>query len=300
MFWLTVRQHRTQLIITVALLAAFGAVLLVHGIGTSTAAVGLTGAAREDLLADRHFVLGQVIDWFPLLPLLAGLFWGAPVLAREFEHGTHRLAWTQGVSRGRWLLAKLAVLGAVVTLAGLALGAMVTAWTATFNGTPFGYRFANPTVFATTGVAAGAWWLFAFVCGVAGGAVLPRILPAMAVTVPVFILVMVGVFTSRADYAEPARVVGGGGPETLAVDSMAAGGAWLAPSGKEIAQLPDSLCPDRARFYDCASASGYRLVSYVHPADRYWRFQWIEAGVLVAAAALLGGVTYLRVVRRSA
>ena len=44
-------------------------------------------------------------------PLLVGLFWGAPVLAREFERGTHRLAWTQSVPRRAWLVVKLGVLG---------------------------------------------------------------------------------------------------------------------------------------------------------------------------------------------
>jgi hypothetical protein len=37
------------------------------------------------------------------IPLLFGVFWGAPLLAREFEDGTHNLAWTQGVTRRRWL-----------------------------------------------------------------------------------------------------------------------------------------------------------------------------------------------------
>ena len=41
-----------------------------------------------------------------LLPLLIGLFWGAPLVSREVEHGTHRLVWTQGVSRRRWAAVK--------------------------------------------------------------------------------------------------------------------------------------------------------------------------------------------------
>ena len=43
---------------------------------------------------------------FLILPVLVGLFWGAPLVAREVEHGTHRLVWTQGVSRRRWALVK--------------------------------------------------------------------------------------------------------------------------------------------------------------------------------------------------
>jgi hypothetical protein len=37
------------------------------------------------------------------VPALIGMFWGAPLVAREFETGTYRLAWTQGVTRTRWL-----------------------------------------------------------------------------------------------------------------------------------------------------------------------------------------------------
>jgi len=33
------------------------------------------------------------------VPLLIGMFWGAPLISREFEAGTFRLAWTQGVTR---------------------------------------------------------------------------------------------------------------------------------------------------------------------------------------------------------
>ena len=46
------------------------------------------------------------------VPGLIGMFWGAPLVAREFETGTFRLAWTQGVTRTRWLAAKLAIAGA--------------------------------------------------------------------------------------------------------------------------------------------------------------------------------------------
>ena len=40
-------------------------------------------------------------------PALIGVFWGAPLVARELEAGTHRLAWTQSVTRTRWLAIKL-------------------------------------------------------------------------------------------------------------------------------------------------------------------------------------------------
>src|ERR1039458_5140856 len=34
-----------------------------------------------------------------LVPALVGMFWGAPLIAREMETGSFRLAWTQSVTR---------------------------------------------------------------------------------------------------------------------------------------------------------------------------------------------------------
>ena len=299
MFWLTIRQHRMQLFVTAGLLAAFGLVLLVHGIGTANAAAGLSGAERDAVLGQRHELLGNVIGWLPVVPLGVGLFWGAPVLAREIERGTHYLAWTQTVPRRRWLVAKLAWLGLLVTLAGLALGAMIASWTATFAGTRYAFRFSDVAVFTTTGVAGGAWWLFAFMIGVAGGALLRRMLPAMAVTVAVFLLGLFGVFAARAVYAEPERVVNAGAADVSMADTLPTGTTWLDPSGKEIADVDGSVCPDQATYWACMDDAGYRAVSYLQPADRYWRFQWTETGILLFGTVLLAGVAYLRVARRS-
>ena len=63
-----------------------------------------------------------------LLAVLIGIFWGAPVVAREFDTGTYRLAWTQSVTRTRWLASKLFVGGlASVVTAGL-FTLMATWW----------------------------------------------------------------------------------------------------------------------------------------------------------------------------
>ena len=55
-----------------------------------------------------------------VVPALIGIFWGAPLVARELETGTFRLAWTQSVTRTRWLAVKLAVLGLGSVIAGRA------------------------------------------------------------------------------------------------------------------------------------------------------------------------------------
>jgi len=302
MYWVTLRQHRAQVLITFGLLAVFGAVLLVHGLGTVSAAEGRSGGALEEVLAGRHYAIFTLIGWLPLLPLLIGVFWGAPVLAKEYERGTLVLAWTQSVSRRQWVAGKLTLLGLLVTLAGLALGAMINAWIGTFDGTQYAVRFSRVGAFMTTGVAAAGWWLFAFMLGVAGGALFRRMLPAMIAAIAVFLAVLFAMVWVRPEYATPERYVP---PVERPLDSpdgdvMIIGTAWLDGTGREISSDVVPTCLDVPTFEDCLASSGYRMVSYVHQAGQYWRFQWTEAGLLLAAALVLGGVGYHRVVRRGA
>ena len=62
-----------------------------------------------------------------VLPALIGLFWGAPLIARELEAGTHRLVWNQSVTRTRWLAVKLGLLG-LAAIAAAGLGSLAVDW----------------------------------------------------------------------------------------------------------------------------------------------------------------------------
>jgi len=120
-----------------------------------------------------------------IVPALLGIFWGAPLVARELERGTFRLAWTQSVSRHRWLAVKLGVVGlASAVLAGL-LSLMVTWWFGPLDQV-HANRF-DPSVFDLRGIVPIGYALFAFVLGVTVGVLAPRILPAMAITLVVFV-----------------------------------------------------------------------------------------------------------------
>jgi hypothetical protein len=233
-----------------------------------------------------------LLSWLPVLPVLAGIFWGAPLLARELERGTHRLAWTQSVTRPRWLVAKLGWLGLAVTVAGLALGLMVSAWLTETGGD----RFSDSAMFGATGIAAGAWWLFAFLLGASAGGLLRRLLPAMAVTIAVFLLVLFGMFQARDVYAEPQRWVSDS--EFFGDGALVTGGAWLAPSGAEVDEPPVCADADNRTYLDCVRKAGYTSVLYYQPATQYWRFQWTETGILLLGAVLLAGPVVYRVLRR--
>lgn len=267
MVWVLWRQHRAQGLSVAGLLLVLGLYMLVAG-------------------ENAAFVLG----WLPIVPLLVGVFWGAPLLARELEKGTHRLAWTQSVTRQRWLVSKLGWLGLTVTVAGLLLGVMVSAWATKFDAD----RFGKAEFFGGTGVVVGAWWLFAFLLGAAAGGLLRRLLPALAATIAVFVLALMALIQLRGDYAEPLRVESEVAPE----GTIPTGAAWISPSGAEV-QDP-SVCGDADRiiYLDCVREAGYRFVVYFQPADRYWRFQWTETGILLLGTVLLAGPVVYRVLRR--
>jgi hypothetical protein len=301
MLWLTWRQHRSQVLITAALLAALGLFLLINGIGNAelTERLRSNQDALEAALGDRFRLVNNILTWLPLAPALIGLFWGAPMLAREFEKGTHRLAWTQSVSLRRWLAVKLGVLSALVVLAGLAFGAMVSAWLATFEGSSRAERFGNVGMFVVTGVLPAAWWLFAFVVGAAAGAVFRRITPAFAVTLAVVIAAILSLFLFRVreNYATPERLV-----LTDPIQSAPPNNSMIVRS--ETIDASGRVIPESEVYADCApnrpcviERPDLRQVFYYHPADRYWRFQWTESALLLAATLALGAVAVGRTTR---
>ena len=113
-----------------------------------------------------------------VVPALIGIFWGAPLIARELETGTHRLAFNQSITRTRWLATKLAIIGtATAATAGL-LSWAVTAWAhhidhATGNAI-------RPQFFGARGIVPIGYALFAFALGVTLGMLIRRTVPAMA------------------------------------------------------------------------------------------------------------------------
>jgi hypothetical protein len=294
--WLTWRQHRTQVLAIVALLAGTGVFLLVHGLHAADVAAGVAAPDLERALHDDFRLAYQGLGWLPWVPALVGVFWGAPLLAREFERGTFRIAWTQSVSRRRWLAVKLGGLGSLATLSGLGVGAMVGAWLHVFDGTRFAERFGDDAMFGSTGVASGAWWLFAFVLGTASGAVVRRLLPAIAVTVAVFVTVLFLVIVlGRGNYAAPVRVLTDVEAEPPIAGTMVVAYGWIDGEGREYADdVPACRSTPAAEHLDCLRDAGYRSAVYLHPADRYWRFQWTETGILLVLTAGLVWLTARR------
>jgi ABC-type transport system involved in multi-copper enzyme maturation permease subunit len=176
-------RFRTQALAGAGVLAIAGAVLLVTGIQLNHAYDAADAICRQQ---------GNCADLFNTFPsqgyltaanalgvaglaasALIGMFWGAPLAAREFETGTFRLAWTQGVTRVRWLAAKLAIAGAAAIAAGELFTLMVNWWSSPIHKANPGYSPFIPGSFHT-GIAPAGYAAFAFALGVTAGLLIRR------------------------------------------------------------------------------------------------------------------------------
>jgi hypothetical protein len=151
--------------------------------------VGDCPAATARYASQQHFLQNALPFLLRVAPALLGIFWGAPLCAREFETGTFRLAWTQSVSRERWLVTKLAMgLAATVLVAGI-LTLAVTWWSRGFDILSAN-QYAN---FDERDIAPIGYAAFSFALGALVGAIVRRLLPAMAVALAGFVAVRLAV-----------------------------------------------------------------------------------------------------------
>ena len=183
-------QARTQTLVVAATLGALAVVAAITGVQLSHLYSSLVGhcnagceAGINEFLSHDHFLQNTFDVVALVVPALFGIFWGAPLVAREIETGTYRLAWTQTVTRSRWLLTKFAVGAAATALAAGALTLTITWW----------YRAVDKVgtspyaVFERRDVVPIAYALFAFATGALIGAVARRTVPAMAGTLVAYV-----------------------------------------------------------------------------------------------------------------
>ena len=322
MGWVTWRQHRIALTGVAALLGALAVYLWITGLQIHHAYAAVTACRPVS-----SFTCGDIADSFnstygapanaiaallQVVPALIGAFVGAPVLARELETGTFRYAWTQGFGRTRWTVAKLVPLAVVVTVAAGAFSVLFSWYFQPFFADGNQITL-NPEVFGLRGVAFGAWTLAAFAIGALAGMLIRRVVPAIAATLAAYagLAVAVGVFL-RQHYMTPLVTSNLNVPGSAWIISqwwtkggMFAFAGWRdAPEG-----LIQRLCPpptgpfgkgSPGTLAQCLVQHGYTQWTSYQPATRFWAFQWIEGGWLLALSVLLIATTVWLVRRRAA
>jgi hypothetical protein len=352
MTWLTWRQFRLQATAGALALAAAAVALLITGLGLrhlfDTSGVvsctlhgdcpvgqkGGVGPAAAEFLTHYRILQQLVGPALLALPGLIGIFWGAPLVARELETGTYRLAWTQSVSRARWLAVKVALIGlASMALAGL-FSLLVSWWFSPLDRVNLD-RF-DPGTFDERGVVVIGYAAVAFAIGVLAGIVLRRTLLAMASTLVAFVgLRLALTFAVRPKleapvHASAALTLG----QNLGFEVTPIGvipfaqtpqipNAWVYstsfvaktghPAGTTaVGRLTAQLCPallaapdgqhdpPAAAFNVCAHklAGFYHLFVSYQPANRFWAFQASELIICLALAATLLGAGFWWLRRR--
>jgi hypothetical protein len=198
MIWLTWRQFRVQAsVVGGAIFGLLVLLLVAHG-GMPAFDEAFLQRFNSERFASTVYAVGIVVAL--CAPAVVGVFWGAPMVARELEAGTHRLVWTQSVTRTRWLATKLVVTGLGATAAVGVLGLVMTWWSGSLdkainagqeqNGL-FGLARIAPPLFEARGITPIAYTAFALVLGTAIGMVVRRVVPAMAITLAVFVAVQI-------------------------------------------------------------------------------------------------------------
>ncbi|MER6008371.1 ABC transporter permease [Nonomuraea angiospora] len=196
MIWLTWRQFRGSAAMMAAVLGVLAVALAVTGPGLASAySAGIADCTTDNtcenfynrFFGEYNLPFMALTLVVLLLPALVGLFWGAPLITRELEAGTHLLVWNQTITRGRWLAVKLGLTGLVAVAAAGLCGLMVTWWSDPLDESAAeGMALMAPLVFGARGIAPMGYAAFAFVLGVTVGMVVRRTLPAMALTLAVF------------------------------------------------------------------------------------------------------------------
>jgi hypothetical protein len=325
MGWVTWRQHRLTLAGAGALFAAAAGYVLVTGLrmhhayaavrACQPAASDACQRVANDFANSYASNVGATAALALAVPALAGAFTGAPVLAREFETGTFRYAWTQGMGRTRWTVAKVVPLGVLVTAAALAFSVLFGWAYQPIIGKQYGYSPLQPLVFALRGVAFAGWTLAAFAIGVLAGALVRRAVPAIFATLAAWAGLAFGTGQYlRGHYEAPLVTTdpGIGTPQWVMSQQWLRDGrpaslsmidGALHPVGVRALTFgtfePGPGTPDNFDPIRYLSQQGFTQLTTYQPASRYWPFQWIEGGWLLALSVLLLA-TAIWVVRRRA
>ena len=324
MIWFTWRQFRAQTVVAAAALAAIGVLLLVtariitdlyadvaacHSDCASAVTVFLAQFRSSAAFPTYLAVLGVAY----VLPALLGMFWGAPLIARELETGTHRLVWNQSVTRTRWLAVKLAAGCAIAATSTGLLSWAVTVWSQRVDSASHDRML--PLLYGSRGIVPVAYAIFAFLLGVTTGMLLRRVVPAIAATLAIYVGAVVAMPLWVRAHLVPAQ------HETIALDPQNIMGISISPNSGTINVIGGQIegawtvgnrtitsdgttftgpvdlttCgPDgsQVKCQEWLGSLGLRQEVLYHPGSHFWPLQWAEAGVFIGLAALLAAFCF--------
>jgi hypothetical protein len=337
--WATWRQHRATLLglgLFLAVVAAVSGVagLRIHLLNDAALRAGcpvdvrMTAWCRAPL---RPFGFGWIGSYqsylqllLPLVPVVIGMFAGAPLLAREYADGTAQFAWVQGAGRTRPAVTKILLIGLAVLVTTAIVGWLVQWSAGPIVARSLDYDRWAPALFNSTPLTLAALAELWFAFGLLAGVVLRRPVAAMAVTAVAAITFLSGTYNRLPHWLlgfglrrtqdlalgrQPNVGRSTGHGSVVDIDAVARprlpgpAGSWLhqgwytGPDGHQLswtaAQRLQFNVPLMTRQHDSF------WVSY-QPGGRYLLFQSAQGGAELLVAILLGVLAVWLVRRRRA
>jgi hypothetical protein len=306
--WLTWRQQRTETLIVAFVFALAMAALVPTGLHIASVyddqhiaqclAHSDTCRGTLDDFTRRWESLVNLFAWFNLLPLVIGVLLATPFVL-EFDRGTHRLAWTQSVTRDHWLAVRLGALGLGAVVTGVALTALMTWWRGPLDDV--NSRFGEG--FDFEGVAPTAYTLFAVALVLAFGVALRRTATAIGLAVVAFLVLRIGILSwPRSHFLAPIHKTWRGRvePDLHGAWLLTESGGFRAARGYPNDPSAIASCVRPPKRVDQACLAKHHIVEYTsavfQPASRFWLFQGIESGIFLGltAALVLFSVWWIR------
>ena len=302
--WVSWRQYRFSVVGAAVFLGVLAAYLLIMGLRIRSGYANVASCPQLGsrfshtceialMLFGGYHVYGEsTAAVLMAVPVLIGVFAGAPILGRELEVGTFRFAWTQGAGRTRWALARLALPAVMVTAAAAALSQLFGWFYYPFFAT--GDSALAPQYFELTGIAFAAWTLAAFAIGTLAGVLIRKVVPAMAAAMAAWAgLLLVTSLYLRRHYQAPLSVRNGGNGAP-GVSPWLISQWWTGPNGKTITSENKIIALINH------PQPGYTQWTTYEPGTRYWHFQFIEGGWLLVLSLLLIAAAIWLIRRRAA
>ena len=231
----------------------------------------------------------------PVFPIVAGLLAGGPIVARELEAGTARLAWSLGPSRLRWFVQRATPILLLVLVAALAIGATADALAhVLFPNVDLDASFMS---FRGRGLLVAVEAMLVAAVALAIGAVLGRAAPTLVLS-----LILVGGIGIAVDKVERVLLtneaaVADGETYSWSSDDLYVDGRLRLADGT-IATYDEAMAlhPELQAGWD--ESSGIRNVVLYIPGSRYHDVERREAAALIVVAAALVGLAGVTVLRR--
>ncbi len=295
MVWVTWRQHRIEALLSLIVILLTALFLWKTGMDlrSSFQQQGVEGIQNQSTLFSGIEILCSVA-----FPLLLGVFVGAPLVPHEIEQGTHRFIWTQSVTRRHWFWIKVGCLICATGMEAIILGGLLLWWEAPIETALGIWQTYDVQVVVLFG-----YTLFSLVLGICLGTIIQKTVPAMGLTLLLFLVFRLGIEDILRPYFLPALVMDDKFPGSYSSLSK----NWVLSQ-----QLVDQqghpvnmplvcsiVTQTQGSIGTCLQKYGIHNIVVYHPVNQFWAFQGIEVMIFLGFALILILMTYRSIQRLS-